>query len=61
MSINFQPLIDFSITAFVLLAMFVLIYCSIRKCGIRDVWDEIRGISQDKLSQAGEITSYVNR
>lgn len=55
---EWQPVIDFVVTIFVLVAIVVLAYCAIRKKGIKDMWEEIRGLFGEKTEETKEKLIY---
>ena len=55
---SWQPILDFLVTAFVLIAVVVLAYCGIRKCGIKEMWEEIMEIINGKAAESKEQIIY---
>ena len=55
---NFQPIVDTSITIFVLLGIFLLAYSAVRKQGISDTWEEIKEMIHGKVEDVGSTFVY---
>jgi hypothetical protein len=55
---NSQSIIDTLVTIFVLLAVFFLAYCAIRRQGLSETWDEIQEIIHGKATELGETKVY---